>query len=189
MQPKVGSGFDLPEGSNGWTDWTWFHARAAAPSRFTILCVSPVHYSGHFSKGRMVPCAGDDCPLCAKGLGSQARYVFSVVEWETRRVGLLELGRGHALQVQDWIPANGGLRGLTIEIQRASHSKQSRVEMTMISDSTPLFFQHLEGPDLARAVQSTCSRAASQSLSEVPCGESCQRGQPGEERRRKAKSA
>lgn len=189
MQPKVGTGFDLPEGSDGWTDWTWFHVRAAAPSRFTFLCLAPVNYSGHFSKGRMVPCAGENCPLCARGLGSQARYVFSVVEWETHRVGLLELGRGHALQIQDWMPQNGGLRGLTIEIQRSSHSKQSKVDMKMISDSVPLFFQHLEGPDLLRAVKSTWQRAASHSLGESLPGESCQRDQPDQVRPKTARSA
>jgi hypothetical protein len=189
MQPKVESGFGLPEGNDGWSDWTWFHARASAPSRFTILCEAPVNYAGHFSKGRMVPCAGQDCPLCAKGLGVQARYVFSVVEWQTRRVGLLELGRGHALQIQDWIPTNGGLRGLTVEIMRSSHSKQSRVDMTLISDSTPLFFQHLEGPDLARAVKSTWQRAASQSLHDSLPGESCQREKPGQVRRDERVSA
>jgi hypothetical protein len=178
MQPKVNSGFGLPEGNDGWTDWTWFHARHGMSTSFTILCMAPVNYAGHFSKGRMVPCAGEDCPLCARGLGSQARYVFSVVEWSTRRVGLLELGRGHALQIQDWIPANGSLRGLSIELERSSHSKQSRVDMRLVGDSTPLFFQHLEGPDLARAVKSTWQRAASQSLDESLPGKSRQRGEP-----------
>jgi hypothetical protein len=180
MQPIVADGFGLPEGNDGWTDWTWFHARSAQATRFTILCLSPVNYAGHFSKGRMVPCAGEDCPLCAKGLGTQARYVFSVVEWETRRVGLLELGRGHALQIQDWIPQGGGLRGLSIELQRSSHSKQSRVDMSFVSDATPLFFQHLEGPDLVRAVKSTWSRAASQSLEGSLPGKSRQREEPEE---------
>jgi len=180
MLPKVGDGFGLPEGNDGWTDWTWFHARAAAPSRFTILCPAPVNYAGHFAKGRMVPCAGEDCALCARGMGTQARYVFSVVEWSSRRVGLLELGRGHALQIQDWIPAAGGLRGLTIELQRSAHSKQSRVDMCLVSDATPLFFQHLQGPDLVRAVRSTWQRGVSSRSGEVPSGESCQRDQPEE---------
>lgn len=189
MQPKVGTGFDLPEGNDGWTDWTWFHARSAVATRFTILCIAPVHYAGHFSKGRMVPCAGEDCPLCEKGLGTQARYVFSVVEWETRRIGLLELGRGHALQIQDWMPQLGGLRGMSIELQRSGHSKQSRVDMTFVSDSTPLFFQHMEGPDLLRAVKSTWQRAASHSLGEFPSPGSPQRDEPDEVRRREARSA
>lgn len=178
MATKVGEGFGLPEGNEGWTDWTWFHARASAPSRFTILCSQPVHYAGHFWKGRMVACHGDVCPLCERGLGAQARYVFSVVEWETRKVGLLELGRGHALQIEDWIPRSGGLRGLSIELQRSGHSKQSRVDMTFVSDATPLFFQHLQGPDLARAVKSTWQRSSARSLEGGPSPESCQRDQP-----------
>jgi len=171
LKPKVGEGFDLPEGNDGWSDWTWFHARAEYPQRFTVLCNSPVHYAGHFYKGRMVACAGDDCPLCAKGLGVQARYVFSVVEWETRRVGLLELGRGHALSIQDWMAQNGGLRGLSFEIERASRPKQSRLDLRLVTDAQPVFIHHLDGPDLRRAVESTWRRQASQLLSDVRSGE------------------
>ena len=127
--------------------------------------------------------------MCAKGLGTQARYVFSVVEWQSRRVGLLELGRGHALVVQEWIPEGGSLRGVSIELQRSSHSKQSRIDMAFVSDSTPLFFQHIEGPDLARAVKSTWQRQASQYLGESLPGDvvPARRKSPGgEEQRRTA---
>ena len=115
----------------------------------------------------MVPCVGDGCPLCTTGIGSQARYVFSVVEWESRRVGLLELGRGHALRVQDWMTSNGGLRGMTIELERSSLPKQSRVDIRLVEEAVPLFFEHLEGPDLARAVRSTWQRQVRITLDET----------------------
>ena len=159
MPPKVQTGFGLPEGNDGWTDWTWFHARYPTATRLTILCETPVNYSGHFRKGRMVPCLGDGCPLCDMGLGNQARYVFSVVEWESRRVGLLELGRGQALRVQDWAEAQGSLRGLSIEIVRSSAKKQSSLDLSMVSEAVPVYFQHIPGPDLAKAVASTWKRA------------------------------
>lgn len=159
MQPKVASGFGLPEGSDGWTDWTWFHARYPIPTRLTVLCDSPANYSGHFRKGRMVPCLGEACPLCAMGLGNQARYVFSVVEWQDRRVGLLELGRGQALLLQDWSEAAGGLRGVSIEIVRSSGKKQSSIDMTLVSEEVPIYFRHLPGPDPAKALLSTFQRA------------------------------
>ena len=165
-QPKVGAGFGLPEGNDGWSDWTWFHARYSRPQRFTILCTEPVNYAGHFRKGRMVPCAGELCPLCATGVGGQARYVFSVVEWETRRVGLLELGRGHALLVQDWMAAAGGLRGMSIEIERTGLAKQSRVDLRFVTDCVPVYFHGLDGPDLARAVRSTWQRQVRITLDE-----------------------
>lgn len=171
MQPKVGTGWGLPEGNDRWSDWTWFHARAEHPQRFTVLCSMPVNYAGHFHKGRMLPCHGDGCPLCAKGEGTQARYVVSVVDWETRKVGLLELGRGHALTLQDWAGANGGLRGVSFEIERSCRSKHSRLDMRLVTDASPVFIHHLEGPDLVRAVKSTWQRQASQLVSEDPCGE------------------
>lgn len=159
MPPKVNSGFGLPEGNDGWTDWTWFHARYPTPTRLTILCEMPANYSGHFRKGRMVPCLGEGCPLCESGLGAQARYVFSVVEWETRRVGLLELGRGQTLRVQDWMATQGSLRGLSIEIVRSSAKKQSSIDMNLVMEAAPVYFQHLKGPDPAEALKQTFSRA------------------------------
>lgn len=168
MLPKVESGFGLPEGNDGWTDWTWFHAGYPRPLRLTMLCTAPVNYSGHFRKGRMVPCMGEACPLCDMGLGNQARYVFSVVDWETRRVGLLELGRGHALRIQDWMAQSGGLRGMSIEIVRSSVKRQSSLEMTLVEESPPIYFHHLEGPDLARAVKSTWERSVGSSLGGSP---------------------
>jgi hypothetical protein len=168
MGVSVGTGFGLPAGSDGWTDWTWFHARYPLPQRFTILCEEPVSYSGHFRKGRMVPCSGEECPHCAMGLGSQARYVFSVVEWESRRVGLLELGRGHALQIQDWIGEVGALRGMSFEMVRSGSKRQSALTIVLLRESVPLFFRHLEGPDLVRAVKSTWERHSSSSLEEDP---------------------
>jgi hypothetical protein len=171
MQPKLGEGFDLPEGNDGWSDWTWFHARAEYPQRFTVLCETPVNYSGHYRKGRMHACPGDGCPLCAAGVGSQARYVFSVVDWESRRVGLLELGRGHALWIQDASKSHGGLRGLSFEVERAARAKQSRLDLRLVTDAVPAFFQHLSGPDLKRAVEATWRRQASQMLAESGSGE------------------
>jgi hypothetical protein len=171
-QPKVGVGFGLPEGNDGWTDWTWFHARSATAQRFTILCDAPANYSGHYRKGRMVPCMGEGCPLCATGIGAQARYVFSVVEWESRRVGLFEMGRGHALAVADRAGPEGGVRGVSFEVQRASHAKQSRIELTFLEVPVPLFFQHLQGPDVARAVKATWERQVRITLEE------CQPAEP-----------
>jgi len=170
VRPKVATGFGLPEGSDGWTDWTWFHAGYPRPLRLTILCDAPVNYSGHFRKGRMVPCLSEGCPLCAAGFGNQARYVFSVVEWESRRVGLLELGRGQALRVQDWMESNGGLRGMSIEVVRSSIKKQSGLELSLISEEAPIYFQHLQGPDLQRAVVATWAHAVCVTLEGVPSG-------------------
>jgi hypothetical protein len=102
------------------------------------------------------------------GLGNQARYVFSVVEWESRRVGLLELGRGHALQIQDWIARNEGLRGMSIEIVRQSVKKQSGLEVTYVDEEAPVVFKFLEGPDVERAVRATWQAQASITLEGGP---------------------
>jgi hypothetical protein len=85
--------------------------------------------------------------------------VFAVVEWETRRVGLLELGRGQTLRVQDWMEVQGSLRGLSIEIVRSSVKKQSSIDMSMVTLAAPLYFQHLKGPDPVEALKQTFQRA------------------------------
>jgi hypothetical protein len=171
MQPKVQKGFGLPDGNDGWTDWTWFHARYPTVTRLTILCEAPANYSGHYRKGRMVACLGERCPLCEMGLGAQARYVLSVVEWDTRRVGLLELGRGQALRVQDWAEAAGSLRGVSIDIVRSSAKKQSGIELGLCTEEVPIYFRQLAGPDPVKALESTWQRSTRITLEE-PSGSS-----------------
>jgi hypothetical protein len=112
----------------------------------------------------MVPCLNEGCPICATGLGVQARYVFSVVEWESRRIGLLELGRGHALQIQDWMAQAGELRGMSISIVRSSGKKQSALEVHLVNEEVPIYFRHMQGPDVVRALKQTFEKAVRSSL-------------------------
>lgn len=164
MPVEINEGFELPPGKTGWTDFKWFHARSDYPTRLTILSDKPISFTGHYYKTRMHPCKGEKCSFCAVGIGTQVRYVFGVVEWETRSVGLYEMSRNHALDVQSWIARFGSVRGMTIEVQRAGRSKHCRIEMSYIEDPAPVFFGIMESPDVKLALQNSFQRADSSFL-------------------------
>jgi hypothetical protein len=73
-------------------------------------------------------------------------------------VGLLELGRGQALRVQEFAEAAGALRGVSIAIVRSSAKKQSSLELGLLTEEPPIYFHHLEGPNPVKALEQTWSR-------------------------------
>lgn len=155
----LGEGFDLPENFEQWSDWTWFKVR---PGRILVLAVlseQPISYVGHYTRGRMVPCVGHECKLCRDQVGKQLRYCFAATELATQRVGLMEVGRAVACQIQDWIPRHGGFRGMVIEFGKYSHSKQSRMELQYVEKAIPVWFHQIEVPNVVDALYATWEKA------------------------------
>lgn len=160
--PLVGEGFDLPQSVADRTDFHWFHCPVGSSLNLCLLPGKPVWYVAHWVNGRMIPCEGDDCELCAKELGSQIRYVFSVVEISTRRAGLIELGKTNALLIRDW----GGLDGyptfVAFEVYRPGRAKQSRLDVSRIEEKCLPWAMRIPIPDPMTALRLTWER---QSLS------------------------
>lgn len=112
-------------------------------------------YSGHFVSGRMAPCPGESCELCAEGIPGQVRYVFACAEVSTKRAGLLEVGRSNGLLIRSWIPRNGGFKGMVLELSKHSHSRGSRTEVLYIDKEEPPWYLALDVPDVKRALLMT----------------------------------
>lgn len=155
----LGEGWDLPQGYEDWSDWTWWKVRGNRILVLTVLSEKPVSYVGHYVKSRMVPCLGDDCRLCHDGVGRQLRYCFAAAEVTTRRTGLLEVGRSVACQIQDWIPRHGSFRGMVLEFTRHSYSRQSRMEVTYCDVITPPWIEDIACPDVRAALITTWEHA------------------------------
>jgi len=156
---SVGEGWDPPPSEAGWSDWTWFKVRGGRILVVVILSEAPVWYLAHFYMGRMRPCVGSDCELCHNKIGTQLRYALAVAEVSSRRVGLLEVGKTVALQIRDWVPRNGGLRGMVLELGKYTTSKQSRMEVAFVERSEGPWWHSLEAPDVRRALRSTWEKA------------------------------
>ena len=155
----IGDGWDLPPGSEPWSDFHWFQASPRCELHVCILSENPVWYTGHYIGGRMVPCPGSLCEACAAAIGAQVRYCFAVAECVGRRAGLLELGRSNGLLVQDWSNRNGGLRGMVIHVSKHSKHPQSRTEIEYCEEVMPMWVERMEVPDPALALYLTWHKA------------------------------
>lgn len=155
----VGDGWDIPEGVTPWSDFHWWKVAGNRVLELVVLCERPLWYVGHYHRGRMVPCLGDDCRLCRDGVGAQVRYVISAAEVSTRRVGLLEVGRGVGLQLRDWAAACGRLRGLWLELTKQTSAKQSRMEVSLVQKDPGDWYLGLGIPDIQKALYATWGKA------------------------------
>jgi hypothetical protein len=151
----IGEGWEVPSGEIPWSDHHWF--RVSPRGALVVVCLSegPLWYSGHFIAGRMAPCIGDDCPLCAEGVGGQVRYVFAAAEVSTRRVGLLEVGRSNGLLIRSWIGRNAGFKGMVLELTKHSQARGSRTDVQFVDREEPPWYLALECPNVKRALLMT----------------------------------
>lgn len=156
---SIGKGWEVPPGLKPWQNFHWFQPSTRTTLVLIILSEEPIWYSGHFVNGRMAPCCGAECDLCAAGTGVQIRYCFAVVEPLTKRVGLIEFGEGNGLMIRDWGNRNSGVRGIKIEVFKQSKSNQSRTQIKYADEIPPIWIADLEIPDPALALYLTWHKA------------------------------
>jgi hypothetical protein len=157
--PISGDGWDMPAASNAWNDFTWFKVPASRTLVLVMLSESPVWYAGHFWRQRMRPCQGENCKLCADGVGAQLRYVLVGMEVSIGTVGLIELSRTVALELRDLGDKYNGLRGLCVEIGKVSHSKNSRMSVVAHPGHEIIGWASKEMPDIRTALRNTWLKA------------------------------
>ena len=154
----VGEGWEPPAAVRDAVEFHWFHVQ---PGRAVVLCVlsgQPLWYVGHFQNGRMGPCRPAGCESCAKGIGRQLRYVVSCVELSSRQLGVLEVSSSVAELLKQWSLSAGGLRGLIVEIEKASRSKHSRMEASWVHETPPAWVMAMAPLDLKEVLARTWER-------------------------------
>jgi len=154
----MGSGWEVPADVRDRVEFHWFHVPISGCLVLGILSAAPAWYVGHFEKGRMRQCIGKGCICCEQGLGSQLRYVVSAVDLSTHQVGVLEFGASVAELIRQWASGFGYLRGMMIEISRATKSKHSRMEVSMIRDPPKAWVLATESLDLNEVLERTWER-------------------------------
>jgi len=155
----IGEGWDVPADETPWSHFHWFRVSPRGPLAVVCLSEGPLWYTGHFVSGRMAPCLGEGCELCAEGVGGQVRYIFPVADVSTKRVGLLEVGREVGQLIRSWIPRRGGFRGMVLEFSKHSHSRVSRTEVLYIDQELPPWYLAVEVPDVKKALLMTWRKA------------------------------
>ena len=155
----IGEGWELSAEAEQAQAFHWFRVSPRAALEVAVLSDAPVWYTGHFVEGRMWPCAGEGCRLCAEGIGTQVRFVLAVCELSTRRVGLLEMGRSNGLAVRDWCGRNGGLKGMVLEFYKHSKASTSRTEVSYIDRLPPPWVYAMPVPEVRKALVNTWVKA------------------------------
>jgi hypothetical protein len=137
-----------------------------ARGHLEILCLSdvPASYKGHYLAGRMQPCMRVNCAACAKGVGQQSRWVFSVYDCNRGVTGLLELGCVPAGLLQQFSRDYGGLRGLRFKLLKAGGTLRGRIEIEL-SGLSKLPSGELPDPiDVPEALKKMWSEQSSKAL-------------------------
>jgi len=158
MQGLVGDGWDPPDAVRERCEFHWFHV---VPGTVLVVCVlsgAPAWYVGHFEKGRMKKCEGPTCSMCAQGIGRQLRYVFGCVEVSTRQNGLVEVSKSVAELLREWAARKCGFRGMVLQLEKATKSKHSRMEVKYVDRDPPSWASELEPINVLEALESTWDR-------------------------------
>lgn len=154
-----GEGWDLPAEAAPWSDFHWFSVPVSGSLRLTVISERPMWYTGHYQGGRMVPCVPPGCEPCGQGVGAQVRYAFAVADWETRRVGLVEVGRNNGLMIRELALSNGGLRGMVLDLSKEGRHRQSRTHVTYCGELASDWALGQDVPDVGLALYLTWVKA------------------------------
>jgi len=112
---------------------SWLHVPARGKLTVVILSTSPVRYVGHWVGGGMRRCTGRNCVWHERRVGQQVRYCFSVLDADTRAVGLLEIGAAAAQTVWEASKREGRLRGLTFCFRKEGQKERGRILATLLA--------------------------------------------------------
>jgi hypothetical protein len=158
MPGIVGEGWDPPPAVRDRCEFHWFHV---VPGNCLVLCVlsqAPSWYVGHFEGKRMKRCDGPTCEMCGRGVGRQLRYVFAAVETSTRQNGLMEVSKSVAELLRSWSARNLGFRGMVLQFEKVTSSKNSRMDVKYVDREPPVWASEVEAVDVLEALESTWER-------------------------------
>jgi hypothetical protein len=158
-KPTIGAGWSIPKSVREGSEFHWFHPPASGTLMLAVLSVEPMWYLGHYDRGRMRPCKGDDCEMCLMLKGRQVRFVFCCVDLETRRKGFLEVGSTQGDQLCAEARKRGLLRGILIGLSREARRKNAPLVMDVIRETTPAWVQSEPPLDTHSAMIQTWARA------------------------------
>jgi hypothetical protein len=162
MSAIAGQGWDPPQPILDRCRFHWFHVDPATALVLCVLSEAPSWYVGHFENHRMRKCDGPGCGMCDRGVGKQIRYVLSAVETSTHQNGVIEVSQSVVELLRSWTARTGKLRGMMIELTKATKAKQSRMVVRYLDSSPPGWASQVQPIDVLEALEATWDRIASQ---------------------------
>lgn len=117
---------DLEEEMKG-GNTRWIHVPARERLQIVILSRRVTRYYGHWVGDRMRICPGKACPLCARRMAVQARYMFSVLEHATRITAILEVGAATVKMMEPPIIEIGRMRGTVFALSHEGGKRNGKL--------------------------------------------------------------
>lgn len=128
MPPPIGSrGFGDVESEALQSSSKWLHVPIKQRIHIVVLSPLPFRYSGHWVNGRMRVCPGAACGWCLRRMGTQARYVLSVMDVDIRTKALFEFGAPTARGMVAALSAAGTLRGVKFALRHERERKAGTI--------------------------------------------------------------
>lgn len=164
------AGFDVTadwgdiDGSKGEGGTGFVHVPARGSLEIILLCDVPVSYKGHYVGGRMHPCLRQGCSACARSVGAQHRWVFSVYDCTRSVCALLELGVVPAGIMREFSLAYGGLRGLRVKLSKVGGTIRGRIELEVSGLSKMPAGDLPDSVDISHVLKNMWSEQSTKSL-------------------------
>lgn len=131
MQSEQGWGDIHPRGST--KGHIFIHIPEGGELRLSFLGHSPTRYEGHWIGKGLKPCIGQSCRICSRGIGTQLRFVFAVLDVDIGHVGLFEIGERTAYRLKRIVDERGYMRGLTCRFWKAGGHQRGGIEIEEIN--------------------------------------------------------
>jgi hypothetical protein len=98
------------------------------PLTLLITSSDPVGCYTHFAANRTIPCEGSEtCPWCAAGYPSRWHGYLTGLLTDTLEHVIFEYTAGASTAIENYLRANGTLRGLILTSKRATNAPNSRL--------------------------------------------------------------
>lgn len=121
-------------GPNLFNDVHWLKIKENSIVFIQFIFGNMVHYEAHYVGKRMRICDRMDCEYCRAAIGVQRRYVFDVVEIDSKQQCLFECSKSVAAQIRHHSEYTGGLSNRVFELSRVSSSKYSNMHICEITN-------------------------------------------------------
>jgi len=130
MRAEYGHGFLSAPDDEDRCMFQWLHIRSGESCTVVFGDKAPLWYKAHWYGGRMQPCIGEECRMCAAGVGRQRRWVFAVKLVGGKKPMLWEVSESLAQDIKAIANEKGELERLKLYVIREGSGNKGRMSVT-----------------------------------------------------------
>ena len=130
MRAEYGRGFLSAADDENRCMFQWLHIRAGESCTVVFGNKAPLWYMAHWYERRMQPCEGEECKMCAAGVGRQRRWVFAVILQGGKKAMLWEVSESLAQDIKKIANEKGELKKLKVYVIREGSGNKGRLSVS-----------------------------------------------------------